>query len=248
MPSRSQKPSSKTVKLTVAYDGTPFTGWQRQNGSRTVQSCLESAFRKILQQSVKITGAGRTDSGVHAEGQVAHAVICSDMPIKTLHRALNAVLPEEVVIRSLSKTPKTFHARYEARRKTYRYTIWNKPERPLFERSCVWHIPAPLNLKTMERAARLLEGKRDFCAFHSAGRPVASTIRNLYRLRIRGKRGKIVITAEADGFLYHMVRRIVGLLVEIGKGRLEANAVMQSKVIPPTAPAKGLCLVRVHYD
>jgi len=223
-------------------------GWQRQNGSRTVQSCLESAFRKILQQPVKITGAGRTDSGVHAEGQVAHAVICSAMPIKTLHRALNAVLPEEVVIRSLSTAPKTFHARYGAQRKTYRYTIWNKPERPLFERSRVWHIPSPLNLKTMEQAALLLEGKRDFRAFHSAGRPVASTIRNLYRLRICAARGEIVITAEADGFLYHMVRRIVGLLVEVGKGRLTPSTMVRRKVIPPTAPAKGLCLMKVNYD
>ena len=185
-------------------------------------------------------GAGRTDSGVHACGQIAHATIAGARTCSCpqLHRALNAVLPEEIVFRSIRWAPRTFHARYCAVSKWYRYTLWNHPVRPLFERARVLHVPAPLDLAAMRRAARGLIGRRDFRAFHSSGRPVGSTVRHLRRLTISKQGPRLHIDAEADGFLYHMVRRIVGLLLEVGKGK-------EPPRIPPTAPAKGLCLMKV---
>ena len=226
--------------MTLAYDGSRFAGWQRQKNRRTVQAVLEEALHKLSGSRVRVTGAGRTDSGVHAQGQVAHAAIRSTLPLKTLHRALNALLPEDIVIRSIQSAPAGFHSQYQAKAKTYRYTIWNRPTRPLFNRSQVLHIPQPLDVKAMRKAARLLEGRRDFRAFCSSGRPVRSTVRTLHSLKVRTKQGTITIEAEADGFLYHMVRRIAGLLIEIGKGKGAPH-------IPPTAPAKGLCLMKVRY-
>ena len=152
---------------------------------------------------------------------------------------MNALLPEDIVIRSIQSAPAGFHAQYSAKAKTYRYTIWNRPIRPLFNRSQVLHIPQPLDTKAMRKAARLLEGRRDFRAFQSSGRPARSTVRTLHSLRVRTNQGIITIEAEADGFLYHMVRRIAGLLIDIGKGK--------TPLIPPTAPAKGLCLIKVQY-
>ncbi len=224
----------------VAYDGTRFAGWQRQKGHRSVQEVLEAALRKILQEKVRVTGAGRTDAGVHAAGQVAHTAIRSRMPVPTLHRALNAVLPEEILVRSIRPAPRAFHARFSARSKHYRYSIWNNPLRPLFDRDFLVHVREPLNLARMRRFARRLQGKRDFAPFHSTGRPVRSTIRHLKRLTLTKAGSLLQIDAVADGFLYHMVRRIVGLLLEVGKGK-------PAPEIPPTAPAKGLTLVEVRY-
>ena len=230
----------RLLRLTIAYEGTGFAGWQRQKNARTVQAVLEQAFRQILQEKTGIVGAGRTDAGVHAQGQVAHAAIRSRMPLSKLHRALNAVLPEDVLVRSLRPAPQGFHARYRAKSKWYRYTIWNDPIRPLIERRRALHVPARLDLGAMRRGARRLLGRRDFRAFHSSGRSVASTVRTLKRLSV-WKEGKFLfIDAEADGFLYHMVRRIAGLLLEAGKGK-------PPPPIPPSAPARGLCLMQVHY-
>ncbi|MBI3333702.1 MAG: tRNA pseudouridine synthase A [Candidatus Omnitrophica bacterium] len=250
-------------KFTIAYDGTGFAGWQRQRNAPTVQGTLERTLEGILGEKVHLVGSGRTDSGVHAEGQVAHAAIRSRMPASTLRRALNALLPPEILVRSVQRTGPRFHARYSAKRKLYRYSIWNSPLRPLFERNQVFHVASPLDLPAMRRAARLLKGRRDFRAFCSepggasgaasskllssnvppAGGASASgshTVRTLHSVRIHRKRNLIRIEMEGDGFLYHMVRRIAGLLVEIGKGKAPP-------AVAPTAPAKGLCLVRVHY-
>ena len=242
----------RTIVLTLAYEGTNFLGWQRQKNARTVQAVLEDALQQILGKPVKVTGAGRTDSGVHAEAQVAHAAIRSAMPLKTLHRALNAVLPEDLLVLSLKTAPSNFHARYSATRKRYRYVIWNRPHRPLFDRTRLTYVSTPLDLKKMRQAARLLRGRHDFKAFHSAGRPARSTRRTLSSLTLRAQNGMLVIEAEADGFLYHMVRRIAGLLLEVGKGQWEPEVVRdllagKNSVIPPTAPAKGLCLAKIWY-
>jgi tRNA pseudouridine38-40 synthase len=229
-------------KLTLAYDGTLFAGWQRQKNARTVQQTLEEALRKIVGRKVQVTGAGRTDSGVHAQGQVAHVKLRTRLSPKTLERALNAILPEDILIRSVQPAPSDFHARFAARWKRYRYSIWNSPERPLFNRNYALHVPTPLNLAAMRKAARLLQGRRDFRRFHSSGRPVRSTVRNLRRLTLSKKGPLIFIDAESDGFLYHMVRRIVGLLIEIGRSRDDLTPDHA-----PTAPAKGLCLIQVRY-
>jgi tRNA pseudouridine38-40 synthase len=231
----------RKIKLVIAYEGTLYAGWQSQKNARTIQKTLEQAFAKILQEKVKIVGASRTDSGVHACAQGAHATIRSRMPLSKLLRALNAVLPEDILVRSLKRAPGHFHARYSAKKKWYRYTIWNKKARPLFERPFVHHVPQPLSLAAMRKAMRGLTGRRDFGAFHSSGRTVASTIRRVSKLTLRAQEGRITIDVEADGFLYHMVRRMVGFLLEIGKGK-------GPPAVAPTAPAKGLCLMRDPED
>lgn len=230
----------RKLKLVLAYEGTRYHGWQFQKNAPSIQKTLERAFAKILKEPVRIIGTSRTDSGVHALHQVAHTMVLSPMPLSQLLKALNAVLPDDILVKSIRKVPASFHARYGAARKWYRYTIWNKRERPLFSRNFVHHIPEPLDLRAMRRAARNLTGRRDFQAFQSTGRKVASTIRTVRRLSIRTADGIIRLDFEADGFLYHMVRRMVGLLIEVGKGRT-------APAVAPTAPAQGLCLMRIWY-
>ena len=244
---------NQTLKLTLSYDGTQFAGWQRQKNHRTVQQTVEEALGQITGQKVTVLGAGRTDSGVHAKGQVAHAVVSAKLSPKIILKALNAVLPSDLIVQSVRPVPHNFHARYDAVSKRYRYTIWNRPERPLFERAYLHHVRYPLDVQAMRRAARLLQGRRDFKIFHSSGRHVSSTVRNLKKLSIKTEKGIIQIDAEADGFLYHMVRRITGLLIDVGKGTLAPSSIpailqRRRKATPPTAPAKGLCLMRVRYS
>ncbi len=243
----------RTVKFTLAYDGCRFAGWQRQKNARTVSATLEGALSKIFKRGIRVAGAARTDSGVHALGQVASAAIPSSLPLATLKRALNAWLPEDLLVRSVEAAPPGFHARFSATLKHYRYTLFNRRNRPLFERNVVTHVPGPLDLAAMRLAARLLTGRHDFKPFKSAGSQTGSSIRRLSRLSLRSQKGVITIDALGDGFLYHMVRRMVGLLVQIGKGRYPPRVVEEllegrSPVIPPTAPAKGLCLMEVRYD
>ncbi len=243
---------SSCCKVTLAYDGTRFAGWQKQKNARTVQSVLEQAFERILGRPIRIVGAGRTDSGVHAEAQVAHIRVETQMPLARLQRAVNAVLPEDVLVLSIRKVPSGFHAQYSAKSKWYRYTLWNHRLRPVSDRNELWHVPVPLDLKAMKKAARWLKGRHDFKAFASTGRDHATTVRHLKRLSLRRQGPTIRIDAEADGFLYHMVRRIVGFLVEVGKGRVPPSAAAElldgkRPVVAPTAPAKGLSLIRVTY-
>lgn len=246
-------PHSRRIRLDIAYEGTSFVGWQRQKNGLSVQEVLEQSLEKIVREKITLSGAGRTDSGVHAEGQVAHTVIHSLIPLTLLQKALNGTLPETIVIRSLRKVPDSFHARFGAKSKWYRYTIWNSNIRPLAERQRVRWVYQPLDLRAMRQAARILQGKHDFKPFQSSGsRDIGSTVRNLFQLTIRKNDPLIWIDAKADGFLYHMVRRISGLLIEIGKGKLppeEARKILRghSGFIVPSAPAQGLCLTRVSY-
>jgi tRNA pseudouridine38-40 synthase len=238
--------------LTLAYEGTHFAGWQRQKKGRTVQATLEEALSQIFQRKIQVAGSSRTDSGVHAQGQVASCQIPAALSLPALTRALNALLPEDLVVRSIRKVPKDFHARFSACSKSYRYTLLNQKTRPLFDRGRVVHVPVPLNLKAMRTAARCFTGRHDFKAFQSSGSSAASSTRRLTRFSIKSQGPKILIEAQGNGFLYHMVRRMVGLLIEVGKGRFPpttAADLLKGKLgaIAPTAPAKGLCLVRVSY-
>jgi tRNA pseudouridine38-40 synthase len=242
------------LKLTLQYDGTDFSGWQRQKKDRSVQAVLESALRRLYGKPIPVVGAGRTDSGVHAKGQVAHTTVPPKHTLPILHKALNAILPEDLLVQSIRKVPNSFHARYSAKEKWYRYTLWNDPSRPIFDRKFLHTIPTPLDLRKMQQAARKLQGKHDFWAFHSTGREVASTIRNLKRLSVQKEDCKLIIDAKADGFLYHMVRRLTGVLIEVGRGKVPPSAVdnylrknKKKVLVPPTAPAKGLCLMGVKY-
>jgi tRNA pseudouridine38-40 synthase len=254
-------------KLTLAYDGHDFVGWQRQADGISIQGLLEDALATLDKQPVAVVGAGRTDAGVHALAQVACCALQRDIDAATLVRALNAALPETVRVLDAADAAPDFHARFDARIKSYQYRIWNAEVLPPFERSYVWHVPAPpLDVDAMASAAAMLEGRHDFAAFQGTGATTHTTVRTLYSSRItgpampelassdRGERGRVTYDVAGDGFLRHMVRNIVGTLVEIGRGRrrpewmVEVLASRDRRRAGRTAPANGLFLVGVEYD
>jgi tRNA pseudouridine38-40 synthase len=237
------------VKLVLAYDGTDFRGFARQPGARTIQGVLEDALRSVLGAVPKLSVAGRTDAGVHAEGQVVSFE--ADRDPEPIQRSLNRMLAPEVVIRDAGWAPAGFDARRSATAREYRYRIrtgeWPDPLSARYE----WHRPGELRLSPMRRAARLLEGEHDFASFCRARE--GSTVRDLRRLAV-GRDGEITqIRAEADGFLHQMVRSLVGTLVAVGSGRLEPTdipdvlAARSRSAAGPVAPPDGLTLVRVRY-
>lgn len=231
-------------KLTLAYDGTSFSGWQSQPDRRTVQDELERAWREITGEAVRVTAAGRTDAGVHAWGQVVGVESSTHIEPAALVLALNAKLPEDVAVRGVEPAPEGFHATTSAKRKRYRYTIYNDFRRPVFSRRYAWHVPTPLDVAAMHSGAQHLVGTHDFVSFQSAGSERESTVRTLFsaevaplsatgsaraqRLPWRNPRTEpgaeesdalIAIDVEGDGFLYNMVRSIAGTLVEVGRGK-----------------------------
>jgi tRNA pseudouridine38-40 synthase len=242
-------------KLTLAYDGTSFVGWQRQASGTSIQELLEDAFALLEGQAVAVTGAGRTDAGVHAYGQVAHVSLERDIDAATVVRALNNHLPPTVRVCDAAEVPSTFHARFHARAKRYRYRIWNQPVLTPFERSYTWHIPGPvLDVEAMDAAAARLEGRHDFAAFQTAGAETLTTEREVFRSRVTAERPLISYDVRGDGFLRHMVRSIVGTLVEVGRGRYRPEWMTEVLMSNDrsragrTAPAAGLFLVGVEYD
>ena len=243
--------------MTIAYDGSGFVGWQRQNSGVSVQGLLEDALAELDGGAVAVTGAGRTDAGVHALGQAAGVTIARAIDGKTLIGALNARLPETIRILAAVETDPSFHARFHARSKTYRYRIWNSEVLSPFERSSVWHVAAPgLDVEAMQEAAALLVGRHDFAALQGAGSDVATTERRVLASVVsRGPDPALVVyDISGTGFLRHMVRNIAGTLVEVGRGRHPASWVLEVLAsrdrahAGPTAPAEGLFLVRVEYD
>jgi tRNA pseudouridine38-40 synthase len=251
-----------TFKITIAYDGSRFVGWQRQAAGTSVQGLLEDALRELDEQEVAVAGAGRTDAGVHALGQVASFTVRRVIAADVLSRALNARLPSEVRIVSADEVAPSFHARFGARAKTYRYRIWNADLINPFERAYAWHVPGPLAIDAMQMAARALEGRHDFASFQAAESARTATERVVFSSQVfahdggRGIDGRgCLVTYEisGDGFLRHMVRAIAGSLVDIGRGRRSPewlSAVVASRdrrQAGPTAPAHGLFLVRVDY-
>jgi tRNA pseudouridine38-40 synthase len=248
----------RTIKLILAYDGTAYAGWQVQAGDRTVQEALETALAKVTGEPIRVTASGRTDAGVHALGQVVAFRTASRLPPEVLRRALNAELPRDVAVLEAAEAPEGFHATLHARRKRYRYVIDNGPVRDVFCRHYAWHYPAPLDAAAMHRAAQCLVGCHDFSSFQTSGSPRKTSVRTIYGITIsRGNApnyGRITVEVEADGFLYNMVRAIVGSLVRIGRGaRPEAwlatvLAAADRRVAGPTAPPQGLFLVDVQYE
>lgn len=241
-------------RMRVAYDGATYHGWQRQKGTdRTIQQKLEEALSRILQDRIRVTGASRTDAGVHALAQVAHFRTRRAVDPKKLTVGVNALLPPEIAVRSLRRVRGRFHARFDAVGKRYSYRIWNSPGKPVWIRDRAWHVRAPLNLAAMRRAARGLLGRRDFRSFSTTDRRRGGTVRRLIAIRI-ARRGRLVrVDFEGDGFLYNMVRAIVGTLVEVGRGRIAPGAVTgilaarDRRQAGPTAPGRGLFLERVFY-
>ena len=243
------------LRFTLEYDGTDFEGWQSQpEGHRTVQDTLEEALRRVTGKSVRVVGAGRTDAGVHAEGQVASAEIETSMACSELHRALNASLPRDLAVVGLDEQPGGFHAQHDARSKLYCYRIWNGSwPSPLRDRRSCWQR-APLDVAAMGEAAHCFEGRHDFASLQNAGSGVRDTVRTLYRVEVAGSPGgEICVEVEGSGFLRHMVRNLVGVLLEVGRGRLDPASVptllaaRDRRAAPASAPARGLTLVRVDY-
>ncbi len=249
-------------KITLAYDGRDYVGWQRQLNGTSVQSIVEDALAVLDGRQVVVMGASRTDAGVHALGQVASATLLRDIEGPALVRALNALLPAGIRVSEAIDVPATFHARFDASAKTYRYRIWNHEILDPLERFGVWHVPSPrLDLDAMDAAARLFEGEHDFIAFQASGAVRTSTERSIFSSRVRsapamfgGDRNLVEYEVRGDGFLRHMVRTMVGTLVEVGRGRQDASwvpevlAEKERANVGQTAPACGLFLVAVHYE
>jgi tRNA pseudouridine38-40 synthase len=245
---------SRTFKLVLQYDGTEYVGWQRQPHGESIQGLIEAALARIDGKAVTLHAAGRTDAGVHALAQTASVRLHTALDPATLVRALNANLPLAIRVLSVELAADDFHARFDARAKSYEYRIRNGLTVPPFERLYVWHVPQPLDVDAMERAAAPLVGEHDFAAFQGTDSEVHTTVRRVLAAGWqRSADGLLAFQITGQGFLRHMVRRIVGTLVEIGSGRrredeiarlLEARAVQDAA---RTAPACGLFLVRVEY-
>jgi tRNA pseudouridine38-40 synthase len=234
----------------VEYDGTDFAGFQVQPGTRTVQGVLEDALARLGDGEVRrVDGAGRTDAGAHATGQVIAFTYEGRLTATELGRALDALLPADVAIRDVRRAPIGFHPRYAARYREYRYTIWNGPRSPLRERTALG-VRVPLDTAAMARAASVLEGRHDFSSFGAADR---SPVRTVYAVRVRRTGRTVTIDVRADAFLRGMVRRIVAVLLEVGLGKMHETAVQAALVGPgpaldgAAAPPKGLTLRRVTY-
>lgn len=255
--------SVRNIKLTLEYDGTDFYGFQKQPQQPTIQQALEVALQKFFQEKIILTSASsRTDAGVHAEGQIVHFQTTSSLSVHRIERGLNHFLPETISILKAEDVPKDFHARFQPVSKIYEYYVWNHSSRPALLRGRAFHVPQILNLTAMKRAAKFFIGEHDFRAFTSEKeiakkdgipRRKISFIRTVQKCTIQKKDKIIVFTIQADGFLYHMVRNLVGTLVAVGKGKMDpqtVNKILKSrdrKLAAATLPACGLTLKRVIY-
>jgi tRNA pseudouridine38-40 synthase len=243
----------KNLKMIIAYEGTAYSGFQIQKNGPTVQAELKAVIEHITGETVDLQGAGRTDAGVHARGQVVHFHTHSNLSVEKLKKALNSLLPADIVVRNICEVSMDFHARHSAVSKTYSYCLYNSEERPLFERNYVYHYKAVLNITKMKEAVPFLLGKKDFKSFQAKGSAVLTTIRvvNFCHLELKGS--LIVFTINANGFLYHMVRNIIGTLILIGREKInpsEMEQIIMGKdraMAGETAPAMGLCLEEVLY-
>ena len=248
----------RTIKLTLAYDGTAYAGWQWQAGQRTLQGELEAALARVSGESIRITASGRTDAGVHALGQVVSFQLDGDMPSAVLQKALNAELPDDMAVLEVADARENFHAIRAAIRKRYRYVINDGRVRDVFRRQYAWHYRRRLDTDAMQRAASVLVGTHDFRSFETTGSERSSSIRTVYEISVaragRGSPDLVTVEIEADGFLYNMVRSIVGTLVEVGRGvrtevwPAEVLAARDRRAAGMTAPAQGLFLVSVQYE
>jgi len=251
----------RNIKLTIEYDGTNFNGWQTQKlrpgkskaKSKTIQQTIQKALKRILQEDVKLIGSGRTDAGVHALGQVANFKTNSPRSLKAIIRGANAVLPKDIVIKDAEEVDLDFHARYDVRSKIYRYAILNRSYRSVFKRRSSYLVSFNLDVDLIRREVKCLIGRHNFKAFQAADKKSRSSTRTIKSIKISKRKHFIFIDFEADGFLYKMVRNIVGSLIEIGRGRFKKGSlkrILKSKnrrLAGQTALPRGLCLLKVNY-
>mgnify|MGYP005847279467 CR=1 FL=1 len=257
----------RNIKLTIEYDGTNYHGWQSQNNAFTIQAAIQAAIGRLTGEDCKLIGSGRTDTGVHALGQVANFKTDSKIPAERFSYALNSLLPPDIVIKKSEEAGMDFHSRYSARGKKYKYIIYNSPHPSALLRNRACHVARPLDCYSMSKAALCFAGTHDFLAFSASGRNVKNSVRTIARTSLNkrercncvsgsGEGGSACIyefEIEGDGFLYNMVRIIAGTLIEVGLGRISAGSVpgiivgRDRKMAGKTAPACGLYLVEVYY-
>jgi tRNA pseudouridine38-40 synthase len=241
------------IKLTVEYDGTRYHGWQIQPNGETIQAVLERAVSTFVGTKTRVTGSGRTDAGVHALGQVVNFVSERDLDLRKLRLGLNALTPQDISIKEVEMVADSFDARRDGRSRIYEYQILNRPTPSPFHLNRAWHIHEPLSLEPMREAVRCLEGEHDFSSFRAAGCDALHPVRIVYRTCLEQRGELVVYTIEATAFLRHMVRNIVGTMVEVGRGVRGAQsfaellAARDRTQAGPTAPPHGLYLVEVKY-
>ena len=243
----------RNIRLDICYDGSRYRGWQRlTNNDNTIQSKLETALSRILGEPIEIIGSGRTDAGTHAMGQVANFHCSSAMPVDEILQQLRMYLPEDIGIYSCKNVSPRFHARLNAKTKTYRYRVWNSMEPCVFDRKYVYISTDSLNVSAMERAAAYFLGTRDFSAFCANKNMKKSTVRSIQRFEIHRAEDEIIFTVTGNGFLHHMVRIMVGTLLEVGRGVRESDSIpalfgAARSEAGELIPASGLCLMEVTY-
>ncbi len=248
----------RNIKLTIEYDGTDYCGWQIQTKNRktrSIQEIIQRGLTTILKEDIKVTGSGRTDSGVHAKGQVANFKTSSKMPLEKLHRSINGILPGQIRIKRISSAPEDFNARFDTSSKVYRYTIINGLCTSAFFDRFAYFVPHKLDVNEMRKASKAFLGKHNFSAFRLLDKfKSRSDIKEIKDIKIKKDKDLLYVDIEADGFLHNMARRIVGSLIQIGLGKITNNdiilalnkkAKMRKVHRAYTAPGKGLCLMEV---
>jgi tRNA pseudouridine38-40 synthase len=243
----------RKIKLTIQYDGTAYHGWASQPATATIQGTLLDAIEKLTGCRVDLLGSSRTDAGVHALGQVAAFTIDSPVPAENFARALNNMLPDDVAIIEAIEVPDSFDPISDTKSKIYRYTIYTDSVRSPMNIRYSWHRPGQLNIEAMQEAAKILLGEHDFKSFASAADTRQTSVRTILKCDVAGRENQITFDVQANGFLYNMVRNIVGTLVEVGRGRWTAAdierilAAADRTQAGPIAPASGLCLMKIFY-
>lgn len=243
----------QNLRLVTEYDGTRYHGWQTQPGLPTIQGVFEDTAKRISGEDVRVIGASRTDAGVHALGQVANFWTGKDLPLDRWVRAFNGLLPADIVVRRIETAPKDFEARRSAKQKTYRYAVLNAPYPSALERHWLLHIPEPLDVAAMAEAVATLVGEHDFSAFRAADSDLPNPIRHIYEARVVAEDNRLQFVVTGNGFLKHMIRIVVGTLLDVGRGKMTPHDFRQTlhsrdrQQAGRTAPPHGLCLMHVSY-
>ena len=243
----------RNIKLTIEYDGKDFNGWQKQSNRLNIQGEIEKAISNVLNEKVDLIATGRTDAGVHSLGQVANFKTSSNMIINKMPIAINSQLKKSIRIISAEEVDERFHSRFDCKKKTYRYIINNSEQGSAVYRNLEYHVPQKLNIDKMRDAIKYFEGEHDFKAFKSSGGSGKTTIRTIYKAEIKQEKNRIIIELTGNGFLYNMVRIIVGTLLDVGTGKISSNQI--PKIIESkdrqnagkTVPPHGLYLVSAEF-